>query len=197
MQAIALGKNLLWSSTRIYFETFNLRWLYTLCVESTPENVVSYLESYSANLFKWFSNNDIKAHNPEKCHLLMNIKAIEMRKHIISNSYCEKLLGVKINSQLKFNNHLKAVTKKASQKVDLLAKITRYMFILKGKLLVNAFFKVQLNCCQIVWMCHSLLMNNKINGLHERYLRIIYNNTSSLVDLLAKGESVTIHTRNV
>ena len=118
MQAIALGKNLLWSSTRIYFETFNLRWLYTLCVESTPENVVSYLESYSANLFKWFSNNDIKAHNPEKCHLLMNIKAIEMRKHIISNSYCEKLLGAKIKSQLYFKNYFETIMIKASQNVN-------------------------------------------------------------------------------
>ena len=139
---------------------------------------MSSLENCSASLFEWFSNNEMLIGQPPY-------------------SYCEKLLGVKINSQLKFNNHLKAVTKKASQTIDLLAKITRYMFILKGKLLVNAFFKVRLNCCQIVWMCHSLLMNNKINGLLERYLRIIYNNTSSLVDLLAKGESVTIHTRNV
>ena len=39
--------------------------------EVTPENVVSSLESYSASLFEWFSNNQMKA-NPEKCHLLMS-----------------------------------------------------------------------------------------------------------------------------
>ena len=48
-----------------------------------------------------------------------------------------------------------------------------------------------------VWMCHSLLMNNKINRLHERCLRIIYNDKIlPFVDLFAKNGSVTIHTRN-
>ena len=41
-------------------------------------------------------------------------------------------------------------------------------------------------------------MNNKINSLHDRCLRIIYNDkTSSFADLLAKDGSVTIHTRNL
>ena len=41
-------------------------------------------------------------------------------------------------------------------------------------------------------------MNNKINRLHERCLRIIYNDKrSSNADLLAKDGSLTIHARNV
>lgn len=32
----------------------------------------------------------------------------------ISNSYCEKLLGVEIDSQLKFNNHFETKVKKAT-----------------------------------------------------------------------------------
>ena len=40
--------------------------------EATPENVVSSLESCSASLFEWLSNNQMKA-NPEKCHILMNV----------------------------------------------------------------------------------------------------------------------------
>ena len=41
-------------------------------------------------------------------------------------------------------------------------------------------------------------MNIKINRLHERYLRIIYNDKmSSFADLLAKDGSATIHTRNL
>ena len=41
-------------------------------------------------------------------------------------------------------------------------------------------------------------MKNKTTRLHERCLRIIYNDkTSSFADLLAKDGSVTIHTRNV
>ena len=41
-------------------------------------------------------------------------------------------------------------------------------------------------------------MNNRINILHERCLRIIYNDkTSSFANLLAKNGSTTIHTRNL
>ena len=41
-------------------------------------------------------------------------------------------------------------------------------------------------------------MNNKINRLHERCLRVIYNDkTSSSVNLLAKDASDTIRTINL
>ena len=52
--------------------------------------------------------------------------------------------------------------------------------------------------CPLVWMCHSHLMNNKIDRLNERYLKILYNDKTSLfVDLLAKDGSVIIHTKNL
>ena len=47
-------------------------------------------------------------------------------------------------------------------------------------------------------MCHSRENNNKINRLHERYLRIIYNDKrSSFNALLEKDGSVSIHERNI
>ena len=47
-------------------------------------------------------------------------------------------------------------------------------------------------------MCHSRENNNKINGLHERYLRIICNDKrSSFNALLEKDSSVSIHERNI
>ena len=50
----------------------------------------------------------------------------------------------------------------------------------------------------LVWMFHNRLMNNKINRLHKRCLRIIYNDkVLSFADLLAKDGPVTIHTRNL
>ena len=47
-------------------------------------------------------------------------------------------------------------------------------------------------------MCHNRTNNNKINRLHERCLRLIYNNKkSSFKDLLEKDGSVSIHHRNL
>ena len=47
-------------------------------------------------------------------------------------------------------------------------------------------------------MCHSRTINNKINHLHERYLRVICNdNISSFKKLLERDGSVPIHNRNL
>ena len=47
-------------------------------------------------------------------------------------------------------------------------------------------------------MCHNRTNNNKINRLHERCLRLIYNyKKSSFKDLLEKDRSVSIHHRNL
>ena len=47
-------------------------------------------------------------------------------------------------------------------------------------------------------MCHNRTNNNKINRLHERCLRLIYNDKkSSFKDLLKKNESVSLHHRNL
>ena len=60
-----------------------------------------------------------KKANPKKFHLLKNVNspaAIKIGEHTISNSYCEKLHGAKIDSQLHFNNLPETVIKKASQR---------------------------------------------------------------------------------
>ena len=64
--------------------------------------------------------------NPEKFHLLMNVNrpaTIKIGEQAISNSYCEKLF-IDIDSQLKFNNDLETIIKKASEKVHVLARTT-------------------------------------------------------------------------
>ena len=164
------------------------------------EDVLDSLENASLKLFDWFSNNQMKA-NRDKCHLLTSSTdsiAIKIKDNEILNSESEKLLGVTIDNKLNFNNHLQKILKKTNQKVHVLARITPYMSIPKRKLLMNSFFVSQFNYCPLVWMCHSRLMNNKINRLHEKCLRIVYSDkTSSFEELLEKDGSVTIHTRNL
>ena len=50
----------------------------------------------------------------------------------------------------------------------------------------------QFNYCQLIWMCHNRIKNNKINSLHEICLRLIYNDKKcSFCDLLEKNGSVS------
>ena len=63
---------------------------------------------------------------------------------------------------------------------------------------MNAFFKAQFNYCPLVWMLHSLWLNNKINRLHERCLRVVYsNNQNTFEELLELDNSVSIHYKNL
>ena len=47
-------------------------------------------------------------------------------------------------------------------------------------------------------MFHNRTLNNKINKLHERALRLVYKNENlSFIELLDTDNSVTIHQRNL
>ena len=142
-----------------------------------------------------FKNNRLK-NNVEKCHVLVsNSKpvGIKIGDCTIDNSECEKLLGVKINVNLNFNDHISDLCKKASRKVSALARVTPFMGLSKRKLLMNAFFTSQFSYCPLIWMCRS-----RSNMLHEICQRIIYNDKqSSFTELLNKDNSVSIHIRNI
>ena len=77
------------------------------CARDTP-TVISELQSTSEKLFNWFEKNHLKA-NPEKCHLLLSSKSsIETKIGGVSvkSSKMETLLGVSIDSELNFENHI-------------------------------------------------------------------------------------------
>ena len=71
------------------------------------------------------------------------------------------------------------------------------MDLSKRCMLLNAFFISQFSYRPLVWVFHSR-GKNKINLIHERCLRIIYNDKkSTFYELLEKDGSVSIHKRNL
>ena len=72
------------------------------------------------------------------------------------------------------------------------------MDIKKRRMIMKAFITSQFSHCPLIWMFHSRALNNKINTIHERSLRITYKDrTSTFEELLRKDNSVTIHHRNL
>ena len=166
----------------------------------TIEGLIQSLEEVSKKLFKWFDDNLMKS-NADKCHLLVNTNEsvkITIRDFDINNSTCEKLLGVKFDNKISFDEYITNLCKKGNRKLHALSRITPYMNFSKRRILMNAFFKSQFSYCPLVWMCHSRANNNKINRLHERCLRVIYSDKqSSFQTLLEKDGSVSIHNRSL
>ena len=121
-----------------------------------------------------------------------------MGEHVIWESHEEKLLGVTIDNKLKFNTHLNNMCKKAGVKVTALTRLAKIMPFKKKRILMNAFIESQFSYCPLVWMFCSRTINNKINRIHERALRLVYlDYTSSFAELLKRDNSVTIHQHNI
>ena len=166
------------------------------------DRVLASLENVSNTLYRWFSDNLFKG-NADKCHLLVNVKdevSMKIDDFNIVNSKCEKPLGVKFDHKLTFNCHVSDVCKDASRKINALARVAPYMSISKRHILMNAFLNHSLTT--VLWYGYvtvdSRINNVKISRLHERYLRIIYNDeTSSFKNLLEKDGSVSIDNRKL
>ena len=139
--------------------------------------------------------------NDNKCHLLVSGKnnvTMSARGFKIENTECEKLLGIKVDCRLNFENYLGGAIKKASNKINALSRITPFINLSEKKMLMNSFFKSQFSYCPLLWMCHSRTMNNKINHLLERCLRVMYTDKiSSFKELLERDGSVQRRNRNL
>ena len=82
----------------------------------------------SANLlFNWFKSNQMKV-NEDGCHVLSSIdKTIQVNIGIthVNNGKCEKLLGIKIDCKLSFENHIGKISKKTDAKLDASARVAQ------------------------------------------------------------------------
>ena len=139
--------------------------------------------------------------NSDKSHLLLSCNepsTLVIDGSSIETNTKEVLLGITIDKDLKFDDHVNSLCKKACQKLNALARLAPYMNVEKRRIIMKAFIESQFGYCPLVWMFHSRGINNKINRIHERALRITYNNkSSSFQDLLFKDNSVTIHHRTL
>ena len=167
--------------------------------KSSHKLVIEELEK-SSILFKWLQTNYMKM-NTDKSHLLLsgNTKLISnIDNNLIESEKEQVLLGITVDSNLSFEEHINNLCKKASQKLNTLATISGYMDIQKCRTLVKSFIMSQFGYCPLIWMFHSRGLNNKINSIHERALRITYGDkTSTFQQLLEKDNSVSVHHRNL
>ena len=119
-------------------------------------------------------------------------------KDLIWESNGIKLLEISIDRDLKFDKHVLKLCSKANQKLGALSRRVKLLSFSERGTLFKAFVECQFKYCPNVSIFHSLRTNNKINRLHERALRIVYDDDVSLFDqLLAMNKSFCIHHQNI
>ena len=176
------------------------------CVEKDIMTLLKSLQTDTYSVLNWFRYNEMKP-NQGKCHLLVadiNHKQYDSKCFIyledafLENEDMVKLLGMQVDNNLAFEEHIKFVLKKANQKLCALMRVSKFLNTDKLRTLAKAFIESQFNYCPLVWMFHSRTANKKINKLHERTLRIVYKDKSLTYEqLLEKDNSFTIHERNL
>ena len=95
------------------------------CAPDT-DTVISKLHSTFDKHFTWFKVNHVKT-NPEICHLLLSSKIPTKSlfgTSCIKSSTKETLLGVLIDSKLRFNEHMSLICTKVGRKINALGHIT-------------------------------------------------------------------------
>ena len=157
---------------------------------SNIENMLDNLQGALKKMFHWFSTNHLVA-NAGKLHLLISPKTpvdTKISNTEILNEKRVKLLGVNRGGRLSFDFHVNTLFKKASKKYHSLARVCNYMNKKKRRILMNAFITSLYLYCPFGWVSHSRTMNNRINKIHEKALRLVHKDETdpSFDDLLKR-----------
>ena len=70
--------------------------------------------------------------NPGKCHILLNTENVidvYLEGAYITSNSCEKLLGITIDSDLKFDKHISDLCDNVCKKMNALCRVTGYLYL--------------------------------------------------------------------
>ena len=138
--------------------------------DTTPYECAPYYDKLKGNLeltiykiLDWFKYNNFKA-NATKCHFFLSpyqSATINIDGSIIKSNNSQNLLGVTIDSNFTFEEHIINLCRKSSQKLHALPRISHYLSQSKKRILLKTFVTSQFNYCPLVWMCHSRILLKK------------------------------------
>ena len=108
------------------------------------------------------------------------------------------MLGVTIDSDLNFDNHISEMCKKASRQLNILKRIGKYMNRLGRLTYYYSFILSNFNYCPVIWQYCSEKNSIKMEKIQERALRFIYEDYDfSYEDLLQKSKLPSLKIRQI
>ena len=135
--------------------------LYTIVLPTLIQLTIFKLQITANKHFTWFDSNHMKA-NPEKSHLLLSSKTskkVYFGVAFVKPSTTKKFLGIQIDSDLTFDEHISSICNKVAKKINVLSRLVNYVPLDKRCMVNNAFIESQFNYCFLIWMFHSKTLN--------------------------------------
>ena len=149
------------------------------------DNILSYshydpnvLESAANTATKWFKSNNMQA-NPCKFQAMtLSRKSIdlefEVNGYTIKSESSVKLLGVHLDKQLSFNDHIPQICeKKGARQINALARLSSRLPLESKITIYDAFVKSNFNYCHVVYHTCSKDGCKKLEKLNKRALKIV------------------------
>ena len=162
------------------------------------ENLVSDIK----RILNWFRFNSLKANSGKFQFMILGVKS--HLKHILKiNSIKVEasddilLLGITIDKKLTFKQHIENLCRKAQYKLRALRRIRKFLTIEKAKILCNAFIDSQFNYAPLLWMFCRKTLYSKIEKIHHKTLKVIYESNDTYDNLLLQSSTVSVHQRHL
>ena len=133
------------------------------------------------NRLQDWSNKWLLEFNTDKCHVLTlgkfeNIrytKRYELNGEVLEHVFDEKDLGVTIDSELKFSDHLNMKVNKANSMAGLIRRSFDYLDGSLFRQLYTALVRPHLEYCQTVWAPHLQKDVNTIESVQRRATKLV------------------------
>ena len=148
--------------------------------EKTFGQVINNLQTDFCTLKVWFYDNFLVL-NRKKCHFMIlgngnNFCDFSCDDIIIKNSLSGKILGLPVDNNLDFSDHISSICKTANQKLNALLRVLTNMNSDKCTLFINSLIKYHFSYCPLIWMFWNRKNMKKVNKIQELYLRLMTNN---------------------
>ena len=144
-------------------------------------DLIKILEAEGELSVGWFRENEMVVNSDKFQAIILNRKETQAAQKLISDNKeikttnSIKLLGININDQLKFNEHILILCSTAAMQLNALSRLQKYMGKSEKEAIINNFILSNFNYCPLVWHFSSCEPIKKIKKIQKRCLRIILN----------------------
>ena len=150
------------------------------------------LQNEAEIAIEWFKDNFMVL-NPGKFQAMVINRFDKME-----NKHSVRLLGIEVDNQLNFDNHVSTLCKKADSQLNATGRLRKYSGFPEKNNSMEAFVFSNLNYCPLVSNFTSIRSTNKIiESIQKRALRLLCNDYTSTYDsLLAKANKPSMELKH-
>ena len=151
------------------------------CYGDNMVDVYQRLQHVISVMLKWCRLNYLKA-NLEKfqfivfhSNMLELVPSININDMEIHPQKSVRLLGIQLDDQLNFNEHIGILCKKAGRQLSILARLSKKLSTNAKSIMFHTFLLCHFNYCQAVWHFCSIPDMKKVEKIQHRALRYVCN----------------------